>query len=588
MSCNDHGFIVSLGKADSNMEIAEQISPKEMGDLFESNDQFKIPSYQRRYSWEEEHFEDLWRDLQNLQGPEQDHFFGTVVFMSQAVAQGQYMFDIVDGQQRITTVSILLCALRDHLQKNFPDDEIKERIENINESLWLVDRDGERQGMRLTLGNLDQDSYGHLVKGHPDEIDNENIVDAYDYFRNRIAELENLDRIKTLHDKVLDQLIYVSITVEKHSDAYQLFEAMNNRGLSLSPIDLMKNYLLMQSSEHSDTDEQRIEELWGEVIRNIDHLSNVSSPGVTFFRQYFMSSDRYGANEKITRNKLYEPTFTRTIDSTDDIEALLEDIRDKSRLYRKLLEQDVDMFNRAKNTELNRMLRDAKIVSITPFTLFLRAFSETEDVHILKGVIKKSNTLLVRRQICDRNTGPHDTIFNHLAQNAFDSDEPLQYMDDYLESEGRYPSDEQFKRYFQREDFRRSDRTKYILSKMEEDYFSHGGKQVAESRYQVHIEHILPERPGKNLTELWLERFEITEDEHEEFKKKIGNLTLLESDPNIKASNRSLEKKQEYYTEEATDFEMTHELTDKSKWDVAEIKNRSQRLSGIAVDVWSL
>lgn len=569
------------------MEISEQISPKEMGDLFESNDQFNIPSYQRRYSWEKEHFKDLWRDLQNLQGPEQDHFFGTVVFMSRSIAHGHSQFDIVDGQQRITTVSILLCTIRDYLQENFPENEIQERIENINESLWLVDRDGDRQGMRLTLGNLDHDSYDHLVRGHTDEIDNENIVNAYEFFSERLAELEDLEAIKTLHDRVLDQLIYVSITVEKHSDAYKLFEAMNNRGLSLSPIDLMKNYLLMQASKR-DTNEQRIEELWGQTIQNIDSLSDVTNPGITFFRQYFMSSDTYGTNEKITENQLYEPTFTETIDERDDIEALLEDIRDKSRLYRKLLQQDIDQFDRAKNTELNRLLRDAKIVSITPFTLYLRAFSEVEDPDILKQLIEKATALLLRRQICDRSTGPHDTIFSHLAQNALDAEDPLSYIDNYLESEERIPGDEQFKRYFQREDFRRSDRTKYILSKIEEEHYGHGGKHVAESRYQVHIEHILPERYGKNLQELWLDRFNITRDEHDEFKKKIGNMTLLEKDPNISASNRSLDTKQEYYTEEKTDFAMTHELVEKSKWDVEEIENRGQELSEIAVDVWSL
>lgn len=569
------------------MEIADQISPQPMGSLFESNDQFVVPSYQRRYSWEDEQVADLWNDLQNIENSDQDHFFGTVVFMSRSAAQGATEYDIVDGQQRITTVSILLCAIRDMLEENFPEDQIQSRTENINESLWFVDRDGERQGMRLTLGNLDQDSYEQLIKGYPDEVENENITNAYETFTERL-EGRGLDAIKTLHDRILDQLIYVSITVEEHSDAYQLFEAMNNRGLSLSPIDLMKNYLLMQASKRAGVDDGRIEKLWGEVIEHIDNFSGISSPGVTFFRQYFMSSAQYGVNEKITANKLYEPTFTETVETTEDIEGLMEDIRDNARLYRKLLEQEVDMFDRAENTELNRLLNDAKTVSITPFTLFLRAFSETDDVGRLKQVIEKSNVLMLRRQICDRNTGPHDTMFNHLAQGMFEADDPLAYMDAYLNSEDRLPSDDQFERYFQREDFRKTDRTKYILSKIEEQHFGQGGKQVKESRYEVHIEHILPEHPGKNLTKLWLNRFGISDDQHDEYKKRIGNLTLLESDPNIRASNRTLSKKQEFYTEEKTDFEMTHGLTDKSKWDVNEIQNRSERLSEIAVAIWSL
>ena len=571
------------------MQIAEQIRPKEIGDLFNQNERLRIPSYQRRYSWEDEHFDDLWNDLNSID-PEGSHFFGTIVFMSGThVAQGTNEIDIVDGQQRITTVSILLCAIRDHLEANYTEDEIGQRMESIEENLWIIDRDGNRQGMRLTLGNLDHDSYESLVNGYIDEIENGKIETAYQYYRDKLdSECETLDEVKSLHDRILDQLIYVSITAKGHSEAYQLFETMNNRGLSLSPIDLMKNYLLMKASKRDGVDENRIEDLWGEIIKNIDGLSHINNPGTTFFRQYFMSSSLLGINQKITKNKLYEPTFTETIDEIEDVETLLTDIREKSNLFRELLQQDINRFSESENSEVNRLLRDAEIVSITPFTFFLRAFSESDDVDLLKGIIRKSNALLIRRQICDRSTGPHDTIFNHLAQNAFEAEDPLQYMDDYLRSEGRLPTDEQFERYFAQEDFSRSDRTKYVLSKIEEDHYGHGGKEVVESRYQVHIEHILPERPGKNLTKLWLEPFDISDDEHADFKKRIGNLTLLEEDPNIRASNRSLDKKQQYYAEEQTDFKMTHELQDRNRWGVAEIEERSEQLAELATNVWNL
>lgn len=581
---------MGVGKTVSgNMQIAEQIRPKEIGDLFNQNERLRIPSYQRRYSWEDDHFEDLWNDLKNID-PEGSHFFGTIVFMSGThVAQGTNEIDIVDGQQRITTISILLCAIRDHLEANYTQDEIGQRMESIEKNLWIIDRDGERQGMRLTLGNLDHDSYQSLVNGYIDEIDNEKIETAYQYYRDKLdSECETVDKVKALHDRILDQLIYVSITAKGHSEAYQLFETMNNRGLSLSPIDLMKNYLLMKASQRDEVDETRVEYLWGEIIKNIDGLTNINSPGTTFFRQYFMSSSLLDINQKITKSKLYEPTFTDTIDKIEDVETLLTDIQEKSNLFKKLLQQEIDQFSQSENSEINRLLRDAKIVSITPFTFFLRAFSETNDVELLEEIIQKSNALLFRRQVCDRNTGPHDTIFNHLAKNAFETENPLQYIDKYLRSEGRFPTREQFERHFSQEDFSRSDRTKYVLSKIEEDYHGHGGKEVVESRYQVHIEHILPERPGKNLTKLWLEPFDISDDEHADFKKRIGNLTLLEEDPNIRASNRSLEKKQEYYAEAQTDFNMTHELQDQDRWGVADIEKRSERLAEIASDVWDL
>ena len=222
------------------------------------------------------------------------------------------------------------------------------------------------------------------------------------------------------------------------------------------------------------------------------------------------------------------------------------------------------------------------------FTLLLRAFSESDDPEFLKQVIQKSNSLLIRRQICDRNTGPHGNIFNHLAQNAFGKEHPLTYIREYLVSESWFPSNDEFARRFKQEEFSRSKRTKYILSKIEEDCYDSGGKQVVDSRYEVHIEHILPERLGKNLREMWLEPFDISEDEHDEYRKRIGNLTLLEEGPNIRASNRSLEKKQEYYSEDKTDFKMTHEIQNVDWWGINEIEDRSEKLARMATDVWSL
>lgn len=569
------------------MEIVEPISSKEMSKLFSFNERIIVPPYQRRFSWEEEHFEDLWNDLDALDDGEK-HFFGTIVFMSNSyIAQETNEIDVVDGQQRITTVSILLCAIRDFLKEEHRD-ETEGRVQNINRSLWLTNLDGDRLGKRLVLGNLDRKSYDSLIESNFDEIENEKIKEAYSYFYGRLEKLDSLQRVKKLHEKILNQLIYVSITATGHKAAFHLFESMNNRGLSLSPIDLMKNYLLMRASERNDLDEERIEDLWGDIIKNLDSIHNINNPAITFFRQYFMSSKLLAINEKITKNKLYEPTFKEIIDKPENMEGLLKDIKRQSNLYKRMSASNISLFNGSKNSEINKLLKDARVISITPFTLLLRAFRELDDVENLKEVIKTANTLLIRRQICGQTTGSHDIFFNHLAQNAFDKENPIQYIKKYLTSDGRFPPDGQFKRYFARETFSKTNRTKYILSKIEEEHFGHGGKEVVESRYKVHIEHILPEIYGKSLKKLWLEPFTISKEEHTEYKKRIGNLTLLEKSLNIRASNRSLKKKQKYYDEDKTDFKMTHELTNHDRWGTEEIEKRCKKLAKAAVKIWNI
>lgn len=572
------------------MEIVDQIEPAEIRELLHNpNERLVIPSYQRRYSWGEDQFEDLWKDLNKIEHEKEDHFIGTIVFKSNegSVAQGAVKeLDIVDGQQRITTISILICAIRDYLEERNAE---KSETESIEKKLYRLNTYEKKEEIKLKLGNLDRESYESLVKGNIQNVDNENILEGYNYFKQKLENsFEEREKIKNLYEKIINQLIYVSITAKGHSDAYELFESMNNRGLSLSPVDLMKNYLLMKCSKNDETSEDRIENLWGEVIKNIDNIGDLRNPGNTFFRQYFMSSKKYGFDNKITKNKLYEPIFTQTVDESDSLEDFLKDLKEKSNLYNNLMEANIDNFNVSVNSEINRLLKDARVISRTSFTLLLRSFIEMDDSESLKKVIRMSNTLLLRRQVCDRTTSPHDDIFSHLSQNMFDSEDPIAYMKSYLKEDDRLPSDEQFKEYFANEDFKNNPTTKYILSQIEENHFGKGGKKVVESRYQVHIEHILPVRMGKNLRKMWLEPYNISDKDHNEFKKKIGNLTLLEEDPNISASNRSFEKKKDYYAPEKTDFKMTHELENHSKWKPHKIKQRSEKLADIACDIWKI
>jgi uncharacterized protein with ParB-like and HNH nuclease domain len=567
------------------MEIIN-IDPKKMKDLLSSDEQILVPSYQRRFSWKEKHFRDLWNDLQIL-GEKDVHFFGTIVFMSRThIAQETNRIEVVDGQQRITTISIMLCAMRDFLKKEYGNKVEESRIEKIEECLWLIDLDGNKKGKRIILGNLDKESYNNLIESKNDEVENEKLREAYDYFYKKIKNLASLEEIKKLHKKILMQLLYVAVTTKGHKDAYQLFEAMNNRGLVLSPIDLMKNYLFMKASEKC-LDEKKIEKLWGDIIQNLDRIFTINEPAVTFFRQYFMSSKLLSINEKITESKLYDPTFKVAIDRIGDIERLLRDVREQAILYRKLLNGEIDMFDKSKNVEINRLLKDVRVVSVTPFTLLLSAFRELKNVEDIKEVMRMANVLLVRRSICGWNTGPHDTYFNHLAQNAFKKENPLKYIKEYLSSEGRLPADEHFKDKFVNEKFPETDKTRYYLGKIEEEHFGHGGKEVVESRYKVHIEHILPKTYSKNLVKLWLKPYGISREEHKEFKERIGNLTLLEKLPNLSASNRCLEKKQEYYKNK-TDMIMTRKLIKYKKWGISEIKRRSENLAEIAAKIWSL
>jgi uncharacterized protein with ParB-like and HNH nuclease domain len=544
--------------------------------LFNSeNEQLLIPPYQRRYSWDVNNWKDLLLDLESLKEDEK-HFFGSIVFIGRTHVHGINPLEIIDGQQRITTVSILLSAIRGF----FKDKEnLDKSVENIERCLWVMDHDGIIGEPKLILGNLDNDSYKNLLNGNFEDIKNPRIRKAYDFFLNYLKD-KNLESVKKLRDKILTGIVYVNITVKGDKDAYHLFETMNNRGLPLNPVDLIKNYLFMISSEKDDLNSERVKELWTNIIKNLDGLSEI-----TFFRQYFMASKLVGMNNKISENQIY-PEFKKILGKCDNIGDLLEDIKIKSELYGKLLNSKIDNFDKGKNVEINALLEDVKNVSITPFTLLLRAFSELENANDLLVIMEICNALLVRRNICRLTTGTHDTYFNHLAQTAFTRENFLDYIKSYFKEDGdKYPDDEVFINNFFKHEFGDNNKTRYYLGVIEEKYFCHGGYKINKSGYGVHIEHIFPFWPCKTLNEIWLKPLNVSEEDHKKFRNRIGNLTLLESGENIPASNKKFSEKKKYY--EKSDFKMIKELLEYNSWDLDKIDKRSKELAKIAAKVWS-
>ena len=552
-----------------------------IGELFKENtgssERFQVPPYQRRYSWEKDQWNDLWEDLTALETPQDKHFLGTIVFISGAhKAQGNNLIDVVDGQQRITTISLLLAAMRDHYKE--ADEDYTGYVEGLDKRLWMYGYDGNKTDkLKLELGNLDKKDYFNIIAGKENEVENDKLLDAYKFYRKKLRN-QDTDDIVTLQHHLLENFRYVSVTVEEDGDAYRLFEVLNNRGLELSPVDLIKNHLFYISFEQDAIDQKRIKTLWTQTIHNLDGINEVR-----FFRQYMMSSQIADIGEKVTKNKLFDH-FTDSLDDIEDVEAFLEDIRDKSKLYRKLYFAEIDQFDKNQNEIINRKLKDAKVVSKTIFTALMGIFDELERPQTISKAIDILLVMLIRRSITGQSTASLDIWMGHLSKNGFDEDYPS-YVEEYIKDE--IPDDSTFKEHFAEGKYRNNDLTRYLLVTIEEEHYGQQGKRVA-TPYEVHIEHILPETISKK-TSNWLEYADIDEEEHKTYRKKIGNLTLLERSPNIKASNNPYEEKRRHYAPEKTEMEMTQRIpTQYSQWKTDQIEKRSKQLAEIAVEVWSL
>jgi uncharacterized protein with ParB-like and HNH nuclease domain len=565
---------------------AEEMKIEEV--LTGNSEYYKIPDYQRRFSWKREQLEDFWFDLNSLEADE-EHFLGSIVVITGAHNIGFNELELVDGQQRLTTIMLLL----KNIQKKFKDNqEYNEMAKMINANYLFTKNKKAKRRIQLELGKLDHSDYENIMNDNMKSIDNQNLINAYKFFEEKLSKMTEKE-IEEVYDKLLEQILVVLIQAQNEKSAFRLFETLNDRGLELSAIDLMKNYLLKVANNNEDVDTDLIKENWENIILNIQDVNRK----VRFFRHYIMSSEPV-TNSKITQRRVYD-RFKEIInedlaDYNLTIEDYIKNMEEKSELYRNINNANIgdDFFTKNQRTIINDHLNNFNAIGALPArTLLLKAFDQTLkkelSVQDLTSILEYIETFSIRRIVGQLATGELDTIYNYLAVNAFSEDNPELFIKNYFKK--NMPSDSEFENNFKERDFRNNDQTKYILDTFEKKHFmkNAAGKSIKE-RSEVHIEHIAPTSSfTAKKYKKWADYLDVDKAEFENLKTRIGNLTLLEYKLNIRASNKPFKQKKERYDESS--FKMTEEIIKNySEWKSNSILQRSEELSKIAVDIWSL
>lgn len=533
------------------------------------NEVYQIPLYQRQYDWGKDQWNDLWEDLLRLEDDE-THFLGFVITISQKRRNGFGYFEVVDGQQRITTILIFLAAIRD-LAEEFD----KDRATYIN-NYFLKSSTIDDVEAKLILGRKDNKIFKRLIEQRitKDEFKTEKIVQAYYFFKEKLQD-SNFQWQK-VYTKLLDSLDLVLMVTDSYYDAFRLFESLNNRGLSLTSVDLIKNYLLSNISNNETMLEECIE-IWDSIIENLKEIESVRHDKVRFFRHYLFSLE-YGI---VPIPKLY-PKYQKLIDNSHNVLSLVEDIWLKSELYVKLYNAMLGI--KEVDNRLNTIVR---IEATTCYPLLLKCLSENLQKEQLIKILEAIEVFTLRRSICNISTRDIDRIYNHLALEAFKQEKPVQYIIDYLKK--RTPSDTEFYLNFQSRDFARSAQTKYILEMIENELTNNTKEKMINTRNDVHIEHIIPREPVRkravNIESTWKDELGDRVSEYPLYVNRIGNLTLLGSELNITASNNPFSEKKKKY--EQSVICLTKDLCKKDRWTFDEIEKRSEYLAGIAKRIWN-
>lgn len=553
-------------------------------DILSRSHHFEVPNYQRQYSWGENQWSDIWNDLINLKEGG-DHFLGSIVVISSAYDPTKTnTLQLVDGQQRLTTIAVLLCCVRERYSE-LGDEESAEIIDN--KFLWEAGFDDTKP--RIKLGDLDQDDFLEILNGSPEKITrNTQLKNAYSYFYEKIDGMTK-SRIDEIRELLLNKMSIVMIRSRSESSAFRLFETLNDRGMDLSAIDLMKNHLLRVAHEDSSTSVNEIKEEWEQVVLNVRGLSEP----IRFFRHYIMSTPTPKIEGRVTESGVYD-TFKNIISditksSSTNLEEYVNDMQIQSQTYMNIADAEVERFSPAKNSRLNEKLRQIDQVGGTAArTLLLRTFREVDSAEPLVQILDLIEDFMLRRSIARYTTGTDvDKLFNRLSHESFEIKDPVEHI--RREFVKKSPSDEEFKRYFAEREHKQNIQTKYILDKLEQEYFTSGtgnGKEIG-NRSKVHIEHIAPQRTfsAKKYSK-WIDYLNVEEQTFLEQRNRIGNLTILEKTLNIEASDEPFEQKKQEYQE--SEFTMARELCQYDSWSLERINERSQELADVASEIWNL
>ncbi len=536
--------------------------------------QFRIPIFQRRYSWEEQHCEQLWQDVLRIGQDDNvsSHFLGSIVYIepngNQNISAVSELL-VIDGQQRLTTLSLLLLALSKAIRK--PGNEIGITPKQIsNYYLFNADEDGELRYRQL-LTYHDKDTLIQLLEGRELPSDASlRLVENYRFFESKLQNT-NLELVYA----GIQKLAIVDIALDRRYDDPQLiFESLNSTGLSLSQADLIRNYVLMGQeldfqtklyNDHWLPMEQRFGEAYAEWFD-------------WFIRDYLTVKRRQIPNI----NNVYETFKTHVPRQTtlEVLESTIAEIDQYSKHYVKfalLQEEDLDL------RECLKDIDDLEARVARP--LLLEVYEDYTQGQIQKSelieILQLVESYVFRRAICGIPTNTLNRVFESLMTKVDKSNYLSSLKDAFqqLTSTRRYPSDNEFKEALFIKDVYNFSRRSYLLRKLE----NHGRKELI-SAADYTIEHVMPQNP--DMSESWQQELgENWEEVHEKYLHTIGNLTL--TGYNSKLSDRPFKAKQRIVGGfRDSPLRLNRSIAQAERWNKNAILARTDELAEKALKIW--
>jgi hypothetical protein len=550
-----------------------------IGRLLSEGNRFLVPHHQRDYSWTEDEIEQFFTDITETQTAKQkEYFVGLMVFMPKRERE----YTILDGQQRIATTMILLASIRTWLrQRNFDTDA--DQIQNDYIALRELGEDNLEP--RLVMNEKNEAIFNDCVVRESPSQDvsvalqqmkkydpNRRLLEAILFCREKIDQFlsntpETKDQARRLFDLVKffrDCVKVVRLSVPNESNAYTVFETLNDRGLDLSILDLVKNYLFGKANQEAKLRE--VETRWAQMMAN---LMNVRADD--FLKAYWTS--RHG---RIQTAQLFQ-SFKTTVDSWQKVSITSTDMLHASEQYAALeIADDPIWVIPERSKKRIRALRLLGGRQTHPVLLSaLNRFQPRE----LERLLHLLEVLIVRYQLIGGGrTGRLEISCANLAVRIYNEEIKTATAALGLFKE-IFPTDKEFREAFTTKQERNNRKAHYILETLESQMRRANGKSELEPSRSLTVEHILPRSPSAGW-ELVLKK---DQNLAEDGTYRLGNLCLL-TEINRDLAAKSFEEKRKVFAKSS--IELTRQVSECSNWDRNAIEERQEHMAKLAVMAW--
>ena len=536
---------------------------------------YEIPKFQRDYSWEAEHWDDLWQDIRALLADEDnEHYMGYLVLQT----SNNKEFQIIDGQQRLTTMSLLILStlkcLKELVDSGIEaENNLKRKDSLLNSYIGYVDPVTLISNNKLKLNRNSDDYYKqHLVLLKELPLRNTNssekqMRECFNWYYDRIKkEFNTGESLAAFIDNIVDKLFFTVIEVTDQLNAFKVFETLNARGVQLSSADLLKNYLFFVVDETKPhiSEIEELENIWSKIVGKLGEQKFED-----YLRYYWNS-----INKSVGKKNLFK-NVKGNIKSKEQVFELIRNLNDTADLYL-AIQNPEDEFWRDK-PEIRKSLKELKLFQIRQInSLFLSALRNLE-VENFRKLAKICSVISFRYNIIGGlNPNAQEDVYNTVAL-KISSNKRFEVAD----FQSIYVSDLNFENDFSTKEFKNTTRNhkivKYILSKIE--VYQHKNEIDPESDLFT-IEHILPE----NADDTW---GNFTFEEINRSVYRMGNLTLLERKLNREAGQKGYVEKIVLFAQ--SNSELTKTLPDNfNTWNEDKLAARQRELAKHTKAIWKI